>query len=79
MIDLQTVAYLRNYVNEKVSEIQEKTQGESAYEVAVRNGFVGTEKEWLESLKGNASDLSEYIRRDQLIALTNEEIHELCK
>lgn len=26
--------------------------GESAYEIAVRNGFVGTESEWLESLKG---------------------------
>ena len=26
--------------------------GESAYEIAVRNGFVGTETEWLESLKG---------------------------
>lgn len=25
--------------------------GESAYEIAVRNGFVGTEQEWLESLK----------------------------
>ena len=26
--------------------------GKSAYEVAVDNGFVGTEQEWLESLKG---------------------------
>lgn len=26
--------------------------GKSAYEVAVDNGFTGTEKEWLESLKG---------------------------
>lgn len=24
--------------------------GESAYEIAVRNGFIGTEEEWLESL-----------------------------
>lgn len=34
--------------------------GKSAYEIAVDNGFVGTEKEWLESLKGiggsNGSD-----------------------
>lgn len=28
------------------------TQGYSAYEIAVQNGFKGTEKEWLESLKG---------------------------
>lgn len=26
--------------------------GESAYDIAVRNGFVGTEAQWLESLKG---------------------------
>ena len=34
--------------------------GESAYQIAVRNGFVGTEVEWLESLRGqngtNAQD-----------------------
>ena len=31
--------------------------GESAYEIAVRNGFEGTEQEWLESLKGqNGTD-----------------------
>lgn len=28
------------------------SDGLSAYEVAVKNGFQGTEKEWLESLKG---------------------------
>lgn len=28
------------------------TNGKSAYEIAVENGFVGTEAEWLESLKG---------------------------
>lgn len=26
--------------------------GESAYDIAVKNGFVGTEAEWLESLRG---------------------------
>lgn len=30
------------------------TAGKSAYEIAVDNGFVGTETEWLESLKGEA-------------------------
>lgn len=30
----------------------EGKDGESAYEIAVRNGFEGTETEWLESLKG---------------------------
>lgn len=28
-------------------------QGESAYDIAVRNGFVGTEAEWLESIGGS--------------------------
>lgn len=30
----------------------EEIQGPSAYEIAVANGFVGTEAEWLESLVG---------------------------
>ncbi|MBO7319405.1 MAG: collagen-like protein, partial [Clostridia bacterium] len=30
--------------------------GKSAYEVAVENGFVGTETEWLESLKGEVGE-----------------------
>ena len=28
--------------------------GESAYNIAVKNGFVGTEQEWLDSLKGDS-------------------------
>lgn len=31
-------------------------QGKSAYEVAVDNGFAGTEAEWLASLKGERGD-----------------------
>lgn len=31
-------------------------QGESAYEIAVKNGYIGTEAEWLESLKGAAGN-----------------------
>lgn len=30
--------------------------GKSAYEVAVENGFVGSESEWLESIKGEKGD-----------------------
>ena len=32
------------------------SDGESAYEIALRNGFEGTEAEWLESLKGEKGD-----------------------
>lgn len=45
-MDIETVAELEV----EVSEIGEK--GYSAYEVAVQNGFIGTETEWLASLKG---------------------------
>lgn len=31
-------------------------QGESAYQVALDNGFIGTEEEWLQSLKGDKGD-----------------------
>lgn len=32
-------------------------QGLSAYQVAVQNGFVGTEQDWLDSVQGNPRDL----------------------
>lgn len=35
-----------------------RVQGKSAYEIAIQNGFKGTEQEWLESLK-NAYDDTE--------------------
>lgn len=35
------------------------TAGLSAYEIAVKHGFEGTEEEWLESLKGNKGDQGE--------------------
>lgn len=42
--------------NEEVIELPPnifiELQGDSAYEVAVKNGFVGTEQEWLASLQG---------------------------
>lgn len=36
--------------------------GDSAYDIAVDNGFVGTESEWLDSLVGPAPDTSTYVR-----------------
>lgn len=36
--------------------LQQAIKGESAYEVAVRNGFEGTEEDWLASLKGEAGE-----------------------
>ena len=37
---------------ELISSLGTSQNGLSAYEIAVKNGFVGTEQEWLESLKG---------------------------
>ena len=34
-------------------------QGKSAYDIAVENGFVGTEEEWLNSLIGSSPTIGE--------------------
>lgn len=38
--------------------------GESAYEIARRNGFVGTEAEWLESLKMDMTELESAVQQE---------------
>ena len=40
----------------EVGETIKGDPGESAYQIAVKNGFTGTELEWLESLKGEKGD-----------------------
>lgn len=40
----------------KLSGLPDTIRGYSAYEVAVLNGFKGTEEEWLASLKGEKGD-----------------------
>lgn len=55
-IDLSNYA-TTNYVDDKFAEIETITgeqgaDGKSAYEIAVENGFVGTEQDWLDSLNG---------------------------
>ena len=35
-----------------------KVVGDSAYQIALNNGFVGTEEEWLESLKGTSFNIT---------------------
>ena len=42
--------------NLNVTEVLHGKDGKSAYQIALDNGFVGTEEEWLESLKGQAYD-----------------------
>lgn len=49
--------------------LPEAIQGKSAYEIAVMNGFDGTEAEWLASLKGEKGDRGEdgndYVLQDE--------------
>lgn len=47
--------------------------GKSAYEVAVMNGFVGTEAEWLASLKGEKPIKGvDYFTEDDVLEIINE-------
>ena len=53
--------------------------GESAYEIARRNGFVGTEAEWLESLKMDATELQSVVQQevaDQIGTTVDERVEE---
>lgn len=52
-IDVITLALIKSRVKQIIKE--DGLSGESAYQIAVDNGFVGTEAEWLESLKGSAN------------------------
>ena len=73
---------------------------QAMYELAVKDGFIGTFREWLKSLQGESPyigpngnwfigdtdtgilaspDLSLYYHKANLIALTKEEILEICK
>ena len=42
-------AFFESEESSSVSEPKDGTDGLSAYEIAVKNGFVGTEEEWLKS------------------------------
>ena len=46
-------------------------QGKSAYEVAVENGFEGTEQQWLNSLKGNQGNAGSEGKSAYQLAVAN--------
>lgn len=54
-------------VRGKINRLYE-LRGYSAYEVAVLNGFAGTEEEWLESLKGKSANESMVSRLPSIFA-----------
>lgn len=59
---INTVGQIKEYVDSKAGT--SGSAGKSAYEIAVDNGFVGTETEWLESLKGEKGTSISSITKD---------------
>lgn len=57
-MDLVTLALAKKYTKDslKGAGALKGETGKSAYEIAVSKGFVGTEQEWVASLKGNPGD-----------------------
>ena len=57
-MDLVTYALLKKYVKASLAGAGalKGDAGESAYEIAVRNGYSGSETEWIQSLTGTAGE-----------------------
>ncbi len=57
-MDIITLALARKYVQASLAGAGalKGQDGKSAFELAKANGFSGTEREWLESLKGQAGE-----------------------
>ena len=49
--------YIREVVRSEIQKAAECFEGDSAYAVAVKNGYVGTEDAWLASLGGTIADI----------------------
>lgn len=97
-MDFTLYTLLKTYVKQT---IETTTKGKSAYEIAIEQGFQGSEQEWLKSLQGESPhigkngnwfvgtldtgvsaspvELEKYYTKEELIALTKEEILEICK
>lgn len=55
-MDLITLALAKKYTNDTVSGLGslKGQDGKSAYQIALDKGFIGSEEEWLASLKGDS-------------------------
>ena len=55
-MDIITLTLAKKYVQKTIAEAGgiKGDDGKSAYQIALDNGFSGTESEWLESLQGSA-------------------------
>lgn len=55
-VDYWTEEDKREIIEQAKGEVAEGARGKSAYEIAVDNGFVGSEEDWLESLRGKQGE-----------------------
>ena len=61
----------------RIEDSEHGLDGKSAYEIAVDHGYVGTEEEWLASLKGEPGetpDMSEYPKTSEITTIVEREI-----
>lgn len=61
----------------RIEDAEKGLDGKSAYEIAVEHGYVGTEEEWLESLKGKdgiTPDMSEYPKTSEVTTIVERKI-----
>lgn len=59
MIDVIDIAISKKIAEQTVADLigsGSGSQGLSAYDIAVKNGFQGTERQWLASLKGEQGE-----------------------
>ena len=70
-MDLFTLAYIKNMTKGIHTEDCEGIPGKSAYEIAVENGFVGTEQDWLNYIYINPED--QWISLDDMVAANQSE------
>jgi hypothetical protein len=62
---------VNSYLDENPIEGDKGKDGASAYEIALINGFEGSEEEWLESLKGEKGERGEQGEKGDSYILTD--------
>ena len=61
----------------RIEDAEHGLDGKSAYQIACEHGYVGTEEEWLESLKGKdgvTPDMSEYPKTTEVQTIVEQQI-----
>ena len=71
-MDLITISYLKSILGSTGGGAGHKgDDDESAYDIAVAHGFIGSEEEWLESLSATLD--IEHLTKEEIDAMFQEE------